>query len=81
MAVTHALLDLQSIDVAIDRLITRRDALDAGGELAAARAVADEAERALGELGLAIDSSTATRRSWSTRSTPSPRRRRPSGPA
>ena len=56
MAVTEALLDLQSIDVAIDRLITRRDALDAGGQLAAARAAADEAERVLGEFGLAIDS-------------------------
>lgn len=56
MAVTKALLDLQSIDVAIDRLITRRDALDAGGQLAAARAAADEAERVLGEFGLAIDS-------------------------
>jgi len=55
MAVTHALLDLQTVDLAIDRLVARRDALDAGGEVAAARAAADEAERALGELGLATD--------------------------
>src|SRR5262245_28724142 len=55
MAVTHVLLDLQTIDIAIDRLVSRLDALDAGGELAADRAMADEAVGALGELGLAMD--------------------------
>jgi hypothetical protein len=55
MAVTQALLDLQALDLAIDRLGVRRRALEAGDEVAAARAAADENERVLGELGLSID--------------------------
>jgi hypothetical protein len=55
MAVTQALLDLQALDLTIDRLGVRRRALEAGDEVAAARAAADETERVLGELGLSID--------------------------
>ena len=49
------LLALQEIDTATDRLTARKQALESGGELAAARAEADAAERALGELGLQRD--------------------------
>ena len=49
------LLALQEIDTAIDRLTARKGTLESGGELAAARAEADAAERALGELGLQLD--------------------------
>jgi predicted nucleic acid-binding Zn-ribbon protein len=49
------LLAVQEIDTAIDRLTGRKRALESGGELAAARAEADAAERALGELGLQLD--------------------------
>ena len=49
------LLALQEIDTSIDRLTARKQALESGGELAAARAEADAAERALGELGLQLD--------------------------
>jgi predicted nucleic acid-binding Zn-ribbon protein len=49
------LLALQEIDTAIDRLIARREVLESGGELVAARNEADAAERALGELGLQLD--------------------------
>ena len=49
------LLALQEIDTATDRLTARKQALESGGELAAARAEADAAERALGELGLQLD--------------------------
>lgn len=49
------LLALQETDTAIDRLSTRRSALESGGELAQARAEADTAERELGELGLQLD--------------------------
>lgn len=55
MAATHALLDLQTIDLAIDRLQTRRRELEEGRELATAREAADAEERALGELRLQID--------------------------
>ena len=55
MAATTRLLDLQTLDRAIDRAGARRRALESGGELAAARANADRAEAALGELRLAID--------------------------
>jgi predicted nucleic acid-binding Zn-ribbon protein len=55
MAVTHELLDLQTVDLATDRLRARRDALLAGSDVARAREAADAAERALGELGLEID--------------------------
>lgn len=49
------LLALQEIDTAIDRLIARREVLESGGELVAARSEADAAERALGELRLQLD--------------------------
>lgn len=55
MATTPRLLELQSIDTAIDRLVARRAALEGEGELAAARAEADRAENELGELRLALD--------------------------
>ena|SRR5437867_11262204 len=49
------LLELQEIDTAIDRAHTRKSALEGGGEEAAARAEADTAEVALGELRLKSD--------------------------
>jgi predicted nucleic acid-binding Zn-ribbon protein len=49
------LLELQGIDTAIDRLGVRRRALEAGEDLEAARAEANEAERAVGELRLRLD--------------------------
>lgn len=49
------LLTLQEVDSTIDRLRHRMDVLESGGELAAARAEADAAEREWGELGLQID--------------------------
>src|SRR5262245_56928292 len=55
MATTPRLLELQSIDTAIDRLVARRTALEGEGEIAAARAEADRAENVLGELRLALD--------------------------
>jgi predicted nucleic acid-binding Zn-ribbon protein len=55
MPVTTRLLELQETDTAIDRLRTRVRALEDGEAVAAARAVADDAEAALGELRLSID--------------------------
>ena len=52
---TGRLLALQQVDSTIDRLIARRRALEAGGELADAREQADAAERRLGELRLKLD--------------------------
>lgn len=49
------LFTLQEVDTAIDRLRHRKETLEAGGELGAARAEADAAERAWGELRLQID--------------------------
>jgi uncharacterized protein len=49
------LLDLQSLDTAIDRLNARRAALEGEGELDAARAEAERAEQELGELRLQLD--------------------------
>jgi predicted nucleic acid-binding Zn-ribbon protein len=49
------LLSLQEIDTTIDRLGARKGVLESGGELAAARNVADAAERDLGELRLQLD--------------------------
>jgi len=43
------------MDSSLDRLRVRTQALEAGSELAAARAEADEAERVLGEIGLQMD--------------------------
>src|SRR5918992_512040 len=49
------LLDIQELDTAIDRLTVRIRALEAGGDVTAARAEANEAERELGELRLKLD--------------------------
>jgi predicted nucleic acid-binding Zn-ribbon protein len=49
------LLELQELDSAIDRLEHRRLELEAGTELAQARAEMEEAESRLGELRLALD--------------------------
>ena len=49
------LLTLQETDTSIDRLVARKRALEAGGELSVARADADAAERGLGEIGLELD--------------------------
>ena len=49
------LLALQENDSAIDRLRARRASLESGEILAGARATADAAERALGELRLQLD--------------------------
>ena len=51
----NRLLELQDIDLKLDRLRLRRTALESGGTLAAARAEADAAERTLGDLRLRID--------------------------
>lgn len=51
----HLLLDLQSVDSAIDRLMARERALESGTALTDARAQADGAETALGELRLRLD--------------------------
>jgi len=52
---TERVLALQEIDTAIDRLRVRERALDSGEVVAGARAAADEAEIAYGELKLQID--------------------------
>jgi hypothetical protein len=49
------LLELQEIDTGIDRLEQRREQLEAGEELRAARGAMEEAEGALGEIRLALD--------------------------
>jgi predicted nucleic acid-binding Zn-ribbon protein len=49
------LLDIQEIDTAIDRLMARMRALEAGEDVSAALAEANEAERLLGELRLRLD--------------------------
>jgi hypothetical protein len=49
------LLELQELDTAVDRLGHRRDELEGGSELAAARRAMEGAESALGELRLALD--------------------------
>jgi uncharacterized protein len=53
--VTHRLLDLQTLDSAVDRLVARERALEGGDDLVAARKNADVAEAALGELRLQLD--------------------------
>jgi uncharacterized protein len=52
---TDPLLALQDNDSLVDKLRLRRDALESGSGLAAARARADDAERAGGELRLQLD--------------------------
>ena len=49
------LLDLQALDLTIDRLRARQRVLGSGSEIAQARAAADAAEGQLGELRLQID--------------------------
>jgi predicted nucleic acid-binding Zn-ribbon protein len=55
MGSTAHLLDLQRLDLAIDRLRTRSAALATGSELATARREADDAEARSGELKLQLD--------------------------
>jgi predicted nucleic acid-binding Zn-ribbon protein len=50
------LIELQEIDMAIDRLESRRRDLEGGDEVAQARRGAEGAEERLGELRLALDS-------------------------
>jgi len=49
-------LELQELDLSIDRLAARREAIEAGAEGTAARTLRDEAQGRLGELRLALDS-------------------------
>ena len=55
MGATTHLLDLQALDLAIDRLRARKAAIESGGELASARTEADAAEARFGEHKLQID--------------------------
>ena len=55
MASTAHLLELQDLDLRIDRLRARAKALSSGAELDVARGAADEAEAAFGELRLQLD--------------------------
>jgi predicted nucleic acid-binding Zn-ribbon protein len=55
MGATTHLLDLQQLDLAIDRLRARRATLESGAQLSAARAEADAAEAVLGEHRLQMD--------------------------
>jgi len=55
MGATAHLLDLQQLDLAIDRLRARKAAIESGAELSAARAEADAAEAVLGEHRLQMD--------------------------
>ena len=56
------LLDLQELDVRVDRLSARRAALEGGEEAATARTRLSEAERNLGELRLAADEAAREQR-------------------
>jgi uncharacterized protein len=49
------ILELQELDTSIDRLEHRREQLEAGEELSAARKEVEEAESRLGEIRLALD--------------------------
>ena len=55
MGATTHLLDLQALDLAIDRLRARKAAIESGGELASARTEADAAEARFGEHKLQLD--------------------------
>src|SRR5262245_21103178 len=55
MGSTAHLLDLQRLDLTIDRLRARKATIESGAELAAARAEADAAEATLGEHRLQLD--------------------------
>jgi uncharacterized protein len=50
------LLELQELDLSIDRLDQRRRELEDGTDVTGARAAADQAEERVGELRLALDS-------------------------
>ena len=50
------LLDLQELDLSIDRLQTRRSELETGEDVRTARTAVDRADERLGELKLALDS-------------------------
>jgi hypothetical protein len=50
------LLELQELDLSVDRLEARRKDVESGAELAEARRRADEIEQKVGELRLALDS-------------------------
>src|SRR5947208_13812886 len=56
------LLELQELDLSIDRLTARRDELESGEEVRAARAALEKADNLLGELKLALDSRSEERR-------------------
>jgi uncharacterized protein len=49
------LLEIQEHDTAIDRLLARIEGLESGGDVAAALAEANEAERVVGEIRLKLD--------------------------
>lgn len=49
------LLQLQDVDLALDRLRNRLAAIESGGEVRAARAARETAERVVGELQLQVD--------------------------
>jgi predicted nucleic acid-binding Zn-ribbon protein len=60
------LLELQELDLAIDRLEHRRERLGSGLDVAEARAAMEEAESRLGELRLALDAAAAEQRRLET---------------
>lgn len=53
---SERLLELQELDLAVDRLEARRKEIESGSDLAEARERADEVGQRVGELRLAIDS-------------------------
>lgn len=60
------LLELQELDLAIDRLEHRRERLESGRDVAEARAAMEEAESRLGELRLALDAAAREQRRLET---------------
>lgn len=56
MKAGEELLELQGLDLAVDRLQARRREIESGAELAEARRGADEVEQKVGEIRLALDS-------------------------
>lgn len=50
------LLELQELDLSVDRMVSRRAAIETGAELTEARRRADEVEQKVGEIRLALDS-------------------------
>ncbi len=53
---SERVLELQDLDLTIDRLESRRKEVESGAELAEARRQADEVEQKAGEIRLALDS-------------------------